>query len=156
MKTYQNLKRTALAALAIGLIGFFSGCAAGGAATDATADAGSAGNSGKKGRKAKKEEVYSPAGKWEYEVETPDGGGSGIMVITGEPGNFEVVLETDQFGELRVYDLDMTGETMSGKIDVAGFTAEMEGDFDEDSFVGYLSVGDQAFPIEATRTSKEQ
>ena len=153
MKKNRQLKQLSFGILALLLIGFFSGCAASGAAADATADAGGAGGSGKKGRKAKKE-VYSPVGEWQYSVETPNGGGSGIMKVTGEPGTYEVVLETDQFGELRVYDLDMTSQNMSGKIDVAGFTAGIEGDFEGDDFIGYLSLGDDAFPIEATRTSK--
>ena len=154
MKTNENLKLLALSICLLIFAGFFSGCAASGAATDATADAGTTGAGGKKGRKAKKEEVYTPAGVWEYTVEAPNGGGTGIMRITGEPGNFEVVLETEQFGELRVYDLDMSTTNMSGKIDVSGFTADIEGDFDGDDFVGYLSLGDQAFPMEGIRTSK--
>ncbi len=125
MKKNRQLKQLSFGILALLLISFFSGCAASGAAADATADAGGTGGSGKKGRKAKKE-VYSPVGNWQYSVETPNGGGSGIMKVTGEPGTYEVVLETDQFGELRVYDLDMTNRIMNCKIDVAGFTAGIE------------------------------
>ena len=155
MKIEQHWKRLTLGIFALILVGFFSGCAASGAASDATADAGAAGGSGKKGRKAKKEEIYSPVGAWDYTVETPDGGGSGVMRVTGEPGIFEVVLETGQFGDLRVYDLDMTGQSMRGKIDVSGVTAEIEGDFDDDDFIGYLIVGENTFPMEATRSSKD-
>jgi len=154
MKTNENLKQLALGICLIVLAGFFSGCAATATATDASADASTTGSSGKKGRKAKKEEAYSPAGVWEYSVDSPNGGGSGTMRITGAPGNFEVVLETDQFGELRLYDLEMSTNNMSGKIDVSGFTAEVEGDFDGDDFVGYIVLGDDAFPMEAVRTSK--
>ncbi len=153
MKINQQLKRLTYGIFALLLVGFFSGCAAGGAATDATADASTAGSGGKKGRNAKKE-VYSPTGAWEYAVDSPNGGGRGVMRVSGEPGNFEVVLETQQFGELRVYDLDMNGQNMRGKIDVSGVTAELEGDFDGEDFIGYLVVGDNAFPMEAVRISK--
>ena len=154
MKTNEKLKQLLTGICLLCVLGFFSGCAATGTASDSASDTSVAGTTGKKGRKAKKEETYSPAGVWEYTVEAPNGGGSGIMRVTGQPGNFEVVLETEQFGELRVYDLDMSLNSMNGKIDVSGFTAEIEGDFDEDEFVGYLSLGDEAFPMEAVRTSK--
>lgn len=156
MKTMKYLQKATKAMMLLALIAFLGGCAASNQASTTSNDSGNASASSKKGRKAKKEEVYSPAGVWEYEVETPDGGGSGTMRISGEPGNFEVILETDQFGDLRIYDLEMTGESMMGKIDVAGMTAEVEGDFDGESFSGAIILGDEAYPIEATRTEKAQ
>lgn len=151
MKSINRLTKTMLI---LGVLAFLGSCAASNQATTSSADAGNAVASSKKGRKAKKEEVYNPSGTWEYEVETPDGGGSGVMRISGEPGTFEVILETDQFGELRVYDLEMTGDSMSGKIDVAGLTAEVEGDFDGETFSGAVILGDEVYPLEATRTDK--
>ncbi|GEM_PF-597640 len=150
MKCFNPLTRVALL---VTVLCFLGSCAASNSSGVPGAD-GSTTASSKKGKKAKKEE-YSPAGEWAYDVETPDGGSSGTMTVTGGPGTYEVILKTDQFGEIRVYDLDMTGESMMGKIDVAGVTAEMEGDFDGDSFSGALVLGDEVYPIEAVRTSKE-
>ena len=102
----------------------------------------------------KKEEVYSPVGVWEYIVDTPDGGSSGIMRIIGEPGAFEATLETDQFGTLEIQELDIVGTAMTGTLEVAGTVAELEGDFDGEDFSGAVVMGDDVFPIEGTRTSK--
>lgn len=137
--------------LLVALFSFLGACAASNAS--GTAADGSATASTKKGKKAKKE-VYSPTGEWAYDVETPDGGSSGTMTVLGGPGTYEVLLKTDQFGEIRVYDLEMTGESMMGKIDVAGLTAEVEGDFDGESFSGAVIMGDEVYPLEAIRTSK--
>jgi len=101
----------------------------------------------------KKAPAYSPVGVWEYTVDTPDGGSSGVMRITGEPGSFEASMATDQFGTLDVLGLDIVGMSMSGSIEVAGTTADIEGDFDGDDFSGGVVMGDQVFPLEATRTS---
>lgn len=149
MKFFNQLAKVALL---VAVLSFLGSCAASNASGVTNAD-GSTTASSKKGKKVKKE-IYNPSGEWVYDVETPDGGSSGTMTVMGGPGTYEVVLKTDQFGELRVYDLEMTGETMTGKIDVAGLTAEVEGDFDGDSFSGAVIMGDEVYPLEATRTSK--
>lgn len=149
MKCFNQLTRLALL---LAVICFLGSCAASNSSGANGAD-GSATASSKKGKKAKKEE-YSPVGEWTYEVETPDGGSSGTMTIVGSPGTYEVTLKTDQFGEIRVYDLEMTGESMTGKMDVAGITAEVEGDFDGDSFSGAVILGDDVYPLEGVRNSK--
>jgi len=102
----------------------------------------------------KKAPAYSPVGIWEYTVDTPDGGSSGIMRISGAPGAYEASLETDQYGILEIEGLDIVGMSMSGSIEVAGTIADIEGDFDGDEFSGAVVMGDQVFPLEATRTSK--
>ena len=102
----------------------------------------------------KKAPAYSPVGVWEYTVDAPDGASSGLMKITGKPGAYEASLETDQFGTLEILGLDIVGMSMSGNIEVAGTTAELEGDFEGDDFSGALVMGDQVFALEASRTSK--
>ncbi|GAB5525963.1 MAG: hypothetical protein Roseis2KO_38350 [Roseivirga sp.] len=149
MKCFNQLTKLALL---VAVLCFLGSCAASNSSGATGAD-GSATVSSKKGKKAKKEE-YSPAGEWAYDVETPDGGSSGTMTVMGGPGTYEVTLKTDQFGEIRVYDLEMTGESMTGKMDVAGITAEVEGEFDGDSFSGAVILGDEVYPLEAVRTSK--
>ena len=139
--------------LMLSLIGLLGGCAAGNVSDVTNAD-GSAIVSTKKGKKVKKE-AYNPVGEWQYSVEAVGGDNSGKMTIVGTPGTYEIILKTGQFGEMRVYDLDMTGQSMSGKIDIGGTTAEVEGDFDEDYFSGAWVIGDNVYPMEATRTSKD-
>ena len=129
------------------------GCASSNQPASTTADAGNGGSQTKKSRKGRTEEVYNPSGIWRYEILTPNQENYGIMKITGQPGYFEVLLETDQFGELRVYNLEMTGESMSGMVDFGGSIANIDGDFDGDEFDGAITVGDNTYPIEATRTS---
>lgn len=148
----RSLNLTLKALLLLATLSIMGACAASNSSATASVD-GTTSASTKKGKKAKKE-VYSPVGEWSYDVETPDGGSYGTMTIIGAPGTYEVTLSTDQFGELRVYDLEMTGQSMSGKIDVAGLVAEVEGDFDGDDFSGAVIMGDQVYPLQATRTSK--
>lgn len=149
MKCFNQFAKVALL---VAVMCFLGSCAASNTSGAGEVD-GSTTASSKKGKRAKKE-VYSPTGEWAYDVETPDGGSSGTMTIQGGPGTYEVILKTDQFGEIRIYDLEMTGESMVGKMDVAGVTAEVEGDFDGDSFSGAVILGDEVYPLEAVRTSK--
>ena len=135
---------------------FLYGCAAKVATTNSPSSEANAENTplAKEKPAPEKKDAYSPVGVWEYTVDTPDGGSGGVLRITGEPGSYEAVLETDQFGSLEIQDLDIVGMSMTGNIDVAGNTAEIEGDFDGDDFSGAVVVGDQVFPLEGTRKSK--
>ena len=144
--------RIAQGLLLLTLITYLSGCAATNAGS-ATAD-GTEVSSKKSKRKAKKPEPYNPVGVWEYSVDAPDGTNYGTMRITGADGIYEVVLETDQFGEIELYDLEIIETVLTAKFDVGGITADIEGDFDGDNFSGAVYLGDDAFPLEAKRTSK--
>lgn len=122
---------------------FVAGCAATGTASN--------GNAGKKG---KKNEVYDPTGTWEYSVESPDGATGGKLMIQGAPGTYSASLETDQFGTLELTDIDFQGTSMTGVIDVMGNTADIQCDFEGDTFTGSIYVGEDAFPMEGRRVSK--
>ena len=153
MKPTNHLTKPFYALLLLVVMFVVTGCASTNQASGNSADAGTATANTKKNRRSKPEEIYNPAGVWRYEILTPNQDNVGIMRITGEPGFFEVVLETDQFGELRVYNLEMTGESMFGLVDLSGNTARLEGDFDGDEFYGAFTIGDDTFPMEAVRNS---
>lgn len=104
--------------------------------------------------KSKKAEPYNPTGTWEYMVDTPDGGAGGTMVITGGPGAYTGTLDTDQFGTLELMDLDIVDTNMTASLEVMGTGADIEGAFDGDTFSGAVYLGEDAFPMEATRVSK--
>lgn len=109
---------------------------------------------GKAGKKGGKNEVYDPTGTWEYSVESPDGATGGKLVIQGAPGIYTASLETDQFGTLEISDLDVQDTSMTGTIDVMGNTADIECDFEGDTFTGSVYVGEDAFPMEGRRVSQ--
>lgn len=105
-------------------------------------------------KKSKKEKAYDPTGTWEYSVEAPDGATNGQLVIKGAPGAYTASLETDQFGTLEIGGVDFQGKSMTGSIDVMGNTADIECDFDGDTFTGAVYLGEDALPMEGRRVSK--
>ena len=133
---------------------FIFGCAAKVTTSNSTVSDDPTQSAPNKSQAAKKVEAYSPVGVWEYTVDTPDGGSTGTMRVKGAPGTYDVVLETDQYGSIRVDGIQMVGRSMTGSIDVAGNAADLEIDFDEENFSGVVVMGDQVFPLDGTRTSK--
>ena len=136
-----NLIKSGLALIVILL--FVVGCAASDTA-----------NTSSTAKKAKKEKAYDPTGTWEYSVEAPDGATSGKLLIQGAPGIYTASLETDQFGTLEIGDVDFQGTSMTGSIDVMGNTADIECNFEGDTFSGAVYVGEDALPMEGRRISK--
>lgn len=151
----ENLHKIKSGAMLLVLALFIFSCAAKVPSTNTEAGTNQSNNAApaKKEVVEKKAPAYSPVGVWEYTVDTPDGGSSGVLRITGEPGSYKASMETDQFGTLEVGGLDISGKSMSGSIEVAGTTADIEGDFEGDDFSGAVVMGDQVFGLEATRTS---
>ncbi len=107
------------------------------------------------GKKTRKVKPYDPTGTWEYTVETPDGASSGgKLTIEGNPGAYAAALQTDQFGTLDLNDMEFQGTAMTGNIEVMGTVANIECDFDGDTFSGAIYFGDDTLPIEGKRVSK--
>ena len=138
-KQMKALIRMKFGLMLVAVMLFAVGCAA----TDGTTS----------GSKAKAK-TYDPTGTWDYYVSTPDGGSAGKMVITGAPGAYVGVLQTDQFGELEMSGLDVQGTQMTANLEVMGMSADIDCSFDGDSMQGTVYLGDDALPIEATRVSK--
>lgn len=98
-----------------------------------------------------KAKAYDPTGTWEYYVSTPDGGSAGEMVLSGNPGAYVGTLQTDQFGEIELTAIDVQGTQMTASMEVMGMSADLDCSFDGDSMEGTVYLGQDAFPIEATR-----
>ncbi|NVK85062.1 MAG: hypothetical protein HWE21_12125 [Cytophagia bacterium] len=121
---------------------FVVSCAASGTPTNSTAKADAA------------PKAYNPAGVWEYMVDTPDGGSTGTMRISGSPGAFTASLETDQFGTLEVSGVNVQDTNMTGNIEVMGTSAQIECQFDGDSMTGAVYLGQDVFSMSGKRVSK--
>ncbi|MEC7754583.1 MULTISPECIES: hypothetical protein [Roseivirga] len=119
-----------------------AGCAASGTTTNSSA------------KKAVKAKVYDPTGVWEYFVNTPDGGSSGTMRISGNPGAYTASLETDQFGVLEMNGVTVQDRNLTGSIEVMGTVAEIECQFDGDTMDGAVYMGQDTFPMSGKRVSK--
>lgn len=124
------------------LAAFVVGCAASGTTTNSSAKA------------TAKPKPYDPAGVWEYQVDTPDGGSGGTLRINGSPGAYTAALETDQFGTLEVNGVTVQGTNMTGSIEVMGTVAEIECQFEGETFSGAVYLGQDAFPMSGKRVSK--
>lgn len=138
----KNLKSLLTLTLSLLLAVSIVGCASGKASATTKVE------------KKAKEKAYDPRGVWDYTVQTPDTDSYGIMRITGDNGLYAAVMETDQFGTLNVTGFTVVGNAFSGSIDVMGTTASIEGTFDGESMAGYVNMGADSFPVQATRKSK--
>lgn len=117
---------------------------------------GCAASSNPTNKAAKKEtkKVYDPTGVWEYYVETPDGGSSGVMRVTGNPGAYEVAMETDQFGVLELQGVSIVDGNMTGTLEVMGNYASVECVFTGETMEGSVFIGPDGFPLSGKRVSK--
>lgn len=117
---------------------------------------GCAASSNPTNKSAKKEtkKIYNPTGVWEYYVETPDGGSSGVMRVIGNPGAYEVTMETDQFGVLELQGVSIVDGNLTGTIEVMGNFATVECVFAGETMGGSVFLGPDAFPLTGERVSK--
>ena len=139
MKTKNTLKIVCAFLL---ISAFTLGCAASGTPTNSTA------------KEAAKPKIYDPTGVWEYMVDTPDGGSTGTLRITGNPGAFNASLETDQFGTLEMTGVNVQDTNMTGNIEVMGTSAQIECQFNGDEMTGAVYLGQDVFPMSGKRVSK--
>ncbi len=95
--------------------------------------------------------AYDPTGTWGYEIETPDGAITGDMTISKTDGEYEVSVETDDFGTLELEDVEVKDKEMTASVDVQGVTAEFEVEFDGDEMSGVILYGGEELPIVAER-----
>ncbi len=95
--------------------------------------------------------AYDPSGTWNYEIETPDGAISGDMTIAKTDGEYEISVETDDFGTLELEDVELKDKEMTASVDVQGVTAEFEIEFDGDEMSGIILYGGEELPIVAER-----
>lgn len=72
------------------------------------------------------------------------------MEITKDGDTYEVVIGTDDFGDLELEDVEFNETEMTGSVDVQGVTAE----FEEDEMEGVILYGGEELLITAERDSK--
>lgn len=101
--------------------------------------------------------AYDPSGTWTYEIETPDGAISGDMEIAKDGNGFKVIVQTDDFGDLELEDVevkdgkDKDTATMTGSVEVQGVDANFDVEFSGDEMEGYIEYGGEELPIVAEK-----
>ena len=101
-----------------------------------------------------KENAYDPSGSWTYEVSMPEGTLTGDMEIKKVEDEYEVSIETDQFGTLELEDVTLEENIMEGNVEIDGAIIDFEFEFDGDSMEGTVSAGQfGTFDLEGERIS---
>ena len=101
-----------------------------------------------------KENAYDPSGSWTYEVSMPEGTLTGDMEIKKVEDEYEVSIETDQFGTLELEDVTLEENIMEGNVEIDGAIIDFEFEFDGDSMEGTVMTPDGNIDMTAERTSK--
>lgn len=98
--------------------------------------------------------AYDPSGNWTYEVSMPEGTMTDDMDITKNEGEYEVSIETDQFGTLELEDVTMDETSMEANVEINGAIIDFEFEFDGDSMEGIINTPDGEVEITAERNKK--
>ena len=97
------------------------------------------------------EKAFTPSGTWTYEVlDLPDGDATGEMTLTPDGSGF-IGSISSELGEASLDDVSIEDKSLNCSFSVQGYEAEINGDFEGDSFSGKLSVAGYEFPMTATR-----
>lgn len=96
--------------------------------------------------------AYDPVGTWVCEIESPDGNVNSKMTITqNEEKEYEVAVITQEYGTLKLSDVEIDGTEMTGNVEVAGGVADFELEFDGDSVEGTIYFGEDELPLTGER-----
>ncbi len=98
---------------------------------------------------SKSEKAFDPVGKWSYKVTTDVSYGE--IMISGESGAYKASMTTEVFGTLEVMNLNITGNELTGDLDVGGTPAKLAVDFDGDKMTGTVTAGEDIFPMVGER-----
>jgi len=95
-------------------------------------------------------------GAWEYVVSgTPNGDVSGTMFIAKEGEMYSGSLEGDA-GTLELQDVEITDNQMKSKFSYQGYTMNLEGTFEGDTFEGKVIYDYyNSFPVKATKATQK-
>ena len=101
---------------------------------------------------ATKKAMDPAIGAWEYVVSgTPDGDVSGTMYIAKEGESYTGNLNSSN-GNLTLSNITIEDGKMQSEFDFQGYTLDLKGTFEGDSFTGNVSLDDYTeFPIKATK-----
>lgn len=113
----------------------------------------------KKKKKKSGAEPVDASGAWSYTTETPQGNGSGVITLTGTPGDYSGTISVSFNGstnDIRDVVVDGNNVTFSFTINMGeDITVDISMDIDGDTFEGTLSVAQfGSFPMEGSRDPK--
>ena len=74
--------------------------------------------------------AYDPTGIWDYEVEAGEGTMTGEITIKKDGNDYEVSVETQQYGTLELEEVELKGNDLSANIDMQGATIDFNFEFD--------------------------
>ncbi len=89
-------------------------------------------------------------GKWNYDLQTPQGNISGNMEIKEAGKDFSGALNSDM-GSVDLTDLLIKDGKLTAKFEVQGNEMDLKGDFQGDEFNGTISASGFDIPFKATR-----
>ncbi|WP_420575268.1 amidohydrolase family protein [Ekhidna sp.] len=110
----------------------------------------------KKKKKKSGGEAVNPSGSWNYTTETPQGNGSGVIKIEGNPGDYSGTITVSFNGSTNDIEnlvVDGNNVTFSFKINMGEeVTVDISMNIDGDTFEGTLSVAAfGSFPMEGSK-----
>lgn len=97
--------------------------------------------------------VDSYVGKWNYDLETPQGTFSGNMQITHDGNEFHGSLNSDM-GSVDLSDLKIEDGKLTANFDMQGNTIDVTGNFEGEVFNGNFSAGGFDMPFKASRSQE--
>lgn len=98
--------------------------------------------------------AYDPTGIWDYEVEAGEGTMTGEITIKKDGNDYEVSVETQQYGTLELEEVELKGNDLSANIDMQGATIDFNFEFDDNSMTGTVTTPDGDLDIKAKRREK--
>lgn len=98
--------------------------------------------------------AYDPTGIWDYEVEAGEGTMTGEITIKKDGNDYEVSVETQQYGTLELEEVELKGNDLSANIDMQGATIDFNFEFEENSMTGTVTTPDGDLDIKAKRREK--
>jgi hypothetical protein len=96
------------------------------------------------------------AGTWDYEVETEQGTMTGIMTIEKSDDDYEIKIETGQFGTLELEEIELKDKKMSANVEIQGASITFEFKFEGETMEGTISTPDADLDITAKRRKEKK
>jgi len=98
--------------------------------------------------------IYDPSGIWDYEVEMGEGSMTGEIKITKDDDDYQVSVETEQYGTLELENIELKEANLTANIDMQGATIDFKFEFDKNSMSGTVTTPDGDLDITAKRRDK--
>ena len=104
--------------------------------------------------KATKKMAYTPVGSWDYKVTgTPQGDVEGTMILTKTGDSYSGTM-TAMGGSIDLDDVKIEDNKLTCTFDYQGYTLDVSGTFEGETFKGEIGMDYNGFPMTATRMAK--